>query len=1325
MRKLFTIYLFLLVYAVLFTSKLYADPLSLMENKRQWDDNTLFATVFKGTDIYFQKEGVAYVVYEAATFAHDDSSNHHENHTFNAHSYKMQFVNASSALTCEGSKMNDGYFNFFLGNDPSKWASHVNSYQELRYSNVYKGIDLKYYEANGQMKYDWLVKAGQDPAQIQVRYDGLDDIELQNESLILHTSVGQIQEVQPYAYQWINGAMVSVPCKFKLNGNILSYSFPMGYDKQYELIIDPVLIFCTTIGGTSNNYGFTATYDIQGNSYGGGDTHTASGLNPSLGAFQVTTGSINDMVIVKFNDAGSTRIYATYIGGNNTDHPLSLIANNAGELYIYGHTLSNNFPAIGGYDITYNGAYDIVVIKLAVDASTIRSTFLGGNQNDGLNQISFLAHDDEKGEIYLDAAGNCYIASCTSSDNFPTTVRAYTGGQDGIVAKFNPNLNSLIWATCIGGTLNDNLLNVKINSSGEVYAVGTTLSSNFPVVSTTVSGVLSNTFLGGAQDGVIVRLNSSGVLSRAAYFGSSSADYGYFMDLDNQGNVYVMGITGATTTFPLIGSPYTSNGRNIVCKFNPNLTTTLVSTRFIGTVALTAFMVDVCGSIYVCGSGSGFPSLGTALVGSGFNLVVFSNNMQAVSYGSQFGCGYHVDGGTSRFDKNGIIYEAVCSSSCGTTTPGAYSSAVTSWNLVIIKIALNLVGMTVDYTIKNNLGNITSIGCAPLTLNFQDITTGIVLPSYSWTFGDGSAMAYIPNPVHTYSVPGTYLVKLLITDPLTCDLIDSALKTVTIYPKLSVDAGTSVYICPNQATQLTATPSNNILPLTYNWSPATALSATTGQIVIASPNSSIVYTLSATSTIGCNATDTVGIRMGALQAAPISPSPICNTAVQLLTNVNLTPNLNPFIPCDLTSVACTGVSSSVTLGTGTVTANAPYWGYWHDGRTQILILASELQAMGITGSRRLSSLELDMVTKSSTIPYNGFTIKIGCTNTNSLSTAETGLKTVYTGNVTPSVGWNVYNFSQGYVWDGISNLVIEICFDNAAYTLNDAVNGTNTAFNSVLYTYQDNSTGCNMLISTLSSTRPNLRLGQCTIATASATLSYSWSPSAGLSATNVASPIANPSATTNYTVYVSNGICTMNAPLTVVHDCTFPIALLAAKVNYQNTYYTDLNFSTNEGEEGNYFLIYRKYEEDGQFFVIDSLPYQKDNHNYAFQDVHLRFNAEKHQIAYKIGRKGVDGNIEFSNTLEVWVKFPNTEKYIAYPNPFQQNITVKCLNTLPSWETTQLKIFDLLGRELPFVFQSQSANEVTISLVNVSKGSYYLVITDENGYKQRHLIEKE
>ena len=1323
MRKIFIICFYVLVSFALFTTKLYAEPLSLMENKKQWDSNTLFAAVFKGTDVYFQRDGVAYVVYEEAAFAHDDSSNHHENHVISGHSYKMQFLNASPALTCEGSKQNEGYFNFFLGNDPSKWANHVNSYQELRYSNVYKGIDLKYYEVNGQMKYDWLVKAGQDPTQIQVRYEGLDDIELQNENLILHTSVGKIQEVEPYAYQWIEGEMVSVPCKFKLNGKILSYVFPMGYKPEYELIIDPVLIFCTTIGGTSNNYGFTATYDIQGNSYGGGDTHTASGLNPSLGAFQTTTGSINDMVIVKFNDVGSSRLYATYIGGNNTDHPLSLVANNAGELYIYGHTLSNNFPAIGGYDVTYNGAYDIVVIRLAIDASTIRSTFLGGSLNDGLNQISFLAHDDEKGEIYLDAAGNCYIASSTSSNNFPTTVRAYTGGQDGIVAKFNANLSSLIWATCIGGTANDNLLNVKINSSGEVYAVGTTLSNNFPILSTPVSGVLSNTFLGGTQDGVIIRLTSNGVLSRSAYFGTSSSDYGYFMDLDAQQNVYVLGITSATTSFPLNGSPYVSNGRNIICKFNPNLTSTLVSTRFIGNVALTAFMVDVCGSIYVCGAGSGFPSLGPALIGSGFNLVVFSNNMQAVSYGSVFGCGYHVDGGTSRFDKNGIIYEAVCSSSCSTTTPGAYSSAVTTWNLVIIKIALNLVGMTVDYTIKNNLGNITSVGCAPLTLNFQDITTGTVLPSYSWTFGDGSAPANIPNPIHTYSTAGTYLVKLLITDPFTCDIIDSALKTITIYPPLTVDAGASVYICPSQNTQLTATPSNNLLPLTYSWSPSTALSAATGQTVLASPSSNIVYTLSATSTIGCNASDTVGLRMGTVQANPISASPLCNSGVQLLTNVNLTPNLNPFIPCDLTTTPCSSPASTITIGTGTLTSNAPYWGYWHDGRTQILILASELQAMGITGSRKFSSLELNVTTKSSSSPYNNFTIKIGCTNTNALVGEETGLKTVYNGNVTPILGWNTYNFSQGYVWDGVSNLVIEICFDNSAYTLDDGVAATSTTFNSVIYQYQDNTSGCTMGVSTLSTTRPNIRLGQCQVATATA-LTYSWSPSTGLSATNVASPMASPVATTTYNVYVSNGLCTLNAPLTVVYNCALPVELLKAKIHYQNTYYTDLGFVTEEGNEGDYFLVYRKYEEDKQFLVIDSLPYQKNQQNYAFQDANLRFYSEKHQIAYKIGRKEIDGNIRFSNTLEVWVEFPNTEKYITYPNPFEEKITIKCLNTLPSWETTNIKAYDVFGRELALESQTLSPNEMLISLSNISKGSYYLVITDENGYKQRHLIEK-
>ncbi|MFN0202683.1 MAG: PKD domain-containing protein [Bacteroidia bacterium] len=1317
---------FLIIGASFLTNALLAEPLTLIENKGQWESPTLFATAFGSTDVYFQKDRIGYMTYESALFAHDEHVDHHTNATFNGHCYQMRFLNSLSQTACKGKYLQEGYHNFFLGNDSSKWAHHVLSYEQLYYENVYKGIDLHYYEKEGQLKYDWIVAAHQNPQQIQVAYEGLNGIELSNGNLILQTSIGNMQELAPIAYQQINGQKVPVPCQFKLNGNVLSYEFMQGYNADYDLIIDPTLIFCTTAGGTSNNYGFTATYDVLENAYGGAEARSLTGFNPTLGAFQITQGGSTDMGIIKFNPTGTSRIYATYIGGNNIDHPLSLVTSSTGEVYIYGHTLSPNFPAVGGYDVTHNGGYDIVVIRLSADASTIRSTFLGGSGNDGYNQISLLSHDDEKGEVFLDDLGNCYVASSTSSSNFPTNRAAYTGGQDGIVAKFPSGLNTLTWATCLGGTANDNLLNVKVTTTGEVYAVGSTQSNNFPIVNGTVSGVLSTTQIGGAYDGVVVRLSSTGNLNRSAYFGTTGSDYGYFMDLEGSTGVYIMGITSSTTTFPITGSPtpYSGTGRNIVCKFNMDLSSTLISTRFGGSVNLTAFMVDICGGVYACGAGSGFPVAGVSMGGSGFNLVVFTSNLQTLTYGSTFGCGSHVDGGTSRFDKNGVIYEAICSNSCTTTTPGAYSNSTSGgYNLVVYKASLNLIGMTVDYTLSPNGG----VGCAPFTVNFQDATNPIFSPTYNWNFGDGSLNSTLANPTHIYTVPGVYNVKLVVYDPLTCDIIDSAFRAVTVHPPLTIDAGPSRFLCPGEASALIATASNNSIALSYSWSPATGLSSTVGQSVVASPSANTVYTLSVTTNVGCNATDTVGLRMSTLQATPTTATPLCNSSVQLNTTTNLATNSNPFVPCGLSNTLCTGAINVTNLGTGTLTLSYPYTGFWHDGRTQMLFLASEMNAAGITGSKNLNSISFQLSSKASTIPYSNFTIKIGCSALTNLSatTWETGLQTVYTGSVTPVMGWNTYNFTQGYIWDGVSNLIIEICFDNTSYTSYDYVYATATTFNSTHYRYLDNSTGCSMTDGTVISTRPNLRFGYCNAATASPALSYSWSPATGLSATNIPNPMASPTSTTNYTLYVSNGICTINAPLTVIYNCPLAVHLWSANVNYKESYYTDLSFSASEGEAGEMFFIYRKYEDETSFHLLDSLPFKKVDEAHFYQDSKLQKIEEKHKIRYQIGLRKLDGQIVLSDPIEVWVHFPEKMEYETYPNPFQENITIRCLNGFPNWEKGQIRIFDALGKELPLQILSQIDRECVVTVPNLAKGNYFLRISNEKGTSQMHSIVKE
>jgi hypothetical protein len=300
------------------------------------------------------------------------------------HVYKIVFENAKTP-SVEGSKRQTNYYNYFLGNDSTRWKTGIHPYLALDYKHLYDGIDVHVASDKGNLKYDFIVQPQADVQQIRLRYDGAEKLSIKDKNLIIQTSVGDVTELQPYAYQYIHGERKEVECRYRLKGNVITYHFPEGYDDQSVLVIDPTVVFSTFSGSTADNWGFTATYDNQGNFYGGGLVNGV-GYPVSTGAFQTTyaggqqSGTFSDSThgsdyacdigIIKFNPTGTARIYATYIGGNDNEQPHSLIVDANNNLIIAGRTYSANYPVTPGcYDNTYNGGGDIVLTKLNAEGT--------------------------------------------------------------------------------------------------------------------------------------------------------------------------------------------------------------------------------------------------------------------------------------------------------------------------------------------------------------------------------------------------------------------------------------------------------------------------------------------------------------------------------------------------------------------------------------------------------------------------------------------------------------------------------------------------------------------------------------------------------------------------------------------------------------------------------------------------------------------------------------------------------------------------------------------------------------------------------------------
>lgn len=810
------------------TSVTPSGQLRFIENKRQWDDKILYNAKVWAGDLFLEKNTFTYYFFNP-----DDLKKVHHQHdtsrfTIHAHAFKEIFVDANPDVITSAASPSSGFYNYFIGNDPSRWATGVRDYAQVTYDELYKGIDMNVYAFGPNLKYDLVVEPYADAGQIQIQYVGADELTLQGGNLLISTSVGNFTEQKPYAYQVVNGFKHEVACKFQLKGDLLTFSINKNYDHTLPLIIDPTLIFSTYTGSSADNFGFTATYDASGAMYLGGLVHSA-GYPVSTGAIQINYGGginntsqyASDMGITKISAAGNAMIWSTYLGGSNNETPHSLFVDNNGNLLIYGRTYSNNFPAVAGsYDVGANGAADIVVSKInAAGNALLASTYIGGSGDDGVNynasepvqgKLKVNYGDDARGEIIADENNNVYVATCTRSSNFPVTAGAFQpasgGAQDGCVFKLSADLSTLLWSSYLGGNDEDACYSLDVYNN-EVYTCGGTMSTDFP--STALA--LHSNFLGGTSDGFVAHINSTGtVLLQSSFIGTSAADQVYFIKLDKSANAYFFGQTAGN--YPVSGGVYSNaNSGQFIHKLDPTLATTVYSTVFgngngAPNISPTAFLVDTCENIYISGWGgdvfSGWPQFSMNMLnmpltlnamqattdGNDFYLAVFKKNMTQLMYATYFG-GYsapgsdlateHVDGGTSRFDKNGIVYQAVCAGCGGTsltpTTTGALSEVNGSFNCneLGFKMEINLFVVTADLAAFP-----TATGCVPLNVSFTN--NSVNASDYFWDFGDGFTSTET-TPTHVFTDTGTFQVMLIATDPTACVPVDTAYTTVVVY----------------------------------------------------------------------------------------------------------------------------------------------------------------------------------------------------------------------------------------------------------------------------------------------------------------------------------------------------------------------------------------------------------------------------------------------------------------------------------------------------------------------------------------------------------------
>ena len=867
-------------------------------NHGQFHDNVNFRTDLPNGYLYMENNTFTYHFFDGELLGqlhHGYYKGDTSNLAMRYHTYKVNFENANSEPKINTSKKRENYFNFFIGKDKSKWAGKVPAYEQVTYNELYPKIDLIMYrhEYDG-LKYDLKIAPGGDPQNIKLRYDGVDSIYLNNGKLYVITSLNENWEEKPEAWQIIDGKRKKVVCKYKLEGQTLTYDFPKGYDKDYELIIDPILIFSTYSGSTTNNFGYTATYDKFGFLYSGSSSF-GSGYPTTVGAYQTTWagGSFSngtDIAITKWDTTGTSIIYSTYLGGTSDELPHSLVVTDFHELYIMGTTGSTDFPVTAGaLDTSFNydtplrpvnllngvGVYylngsDIIVSKLDSSGSSLEaSTFLGGTHTDGLNNglNKFNYADEVRGEVDLDKNGNVYIASCTRSEDNPITTVGFqttklppaTGHIDGIVYKLNHNLSGLIWTNYLGGLSGDASYSIAITDSNDIYITGGTHSLDFPV-----TPLAFDTSYNAGNDGFVVNISENGdTLLNSTFYGTDNYDQSYFVELDVHGNVHLFGQTSGPNGALISNAMYhDSLGGQFIVKFKPQLDSVIWATRFgsgDGTpdISPTAFLVDVCSAIYLSGWGSqiqgslsttgldtaGSPMQGTT-DGQDFYVMVMSDDANSLLYGTFMGgtAAEHVDGGTSRFDRKGKVYQAVCAGCQNGSfptfpNPGAHSTSNNApglgCNLAVFKMDFLLPIVIADF-------DVPTVGCAPFTVHFDNLSVQQSATNFYWSFGDGTTSTQF-EPNHTYTSAGIYQVKLVLTDGATCNLSDSLIREITVLNDANTTLPDAV-VCNGEPIQI-GIPQNNDPNLNLSWVPSLYLSDTAISNPYANPSVNTTYTL--------------------------------------------------------------------------------------------------------------------------------------------------------------------------------------------------------------------------------------------------------------------------------------------------------------------------------------------------------------------------------------------------------------------------------------------------------------------------------------------------
>ncbi len=555
-------------------------------------DSDAFGTAFFIYDaqddvFYTQGQGLALIAIDAAGV-----TLYRPNETLT-----LEFVGADPQARPSGEARQAGVVNLYHSNDPAHWREQMPIFAGVVYKDLYPGITLRYSLESGGLKSEFLLEPGVDPAQIVVRYRGAAGMSLNADGDLrigsTLTNTAPLVEQAPFVYQSKGHRQIPLRAAFRLlDQERYGFTLLEQPDATLPLVIDPLLLFSTYLGGPQDDGAWAVALDRDNALHVTGVTWSYTfppQYNPALRPQK-------KVFVAKLAPTGEL-LYVTFIGGSeNTSEEGNAIGTDAdGNTYVSGETFSPDFPVLNAWQPLFAGDEDAYLLKLTPAGTLAYSTFIGGSESEEVN------------DMHVSANGTVTLGGEVYSDDFPLLnpwqSQAFgMDDEDAFISIFNPQGN-LIYSTLFGSNARDQIFRLTVDAAGIVYATGMTSSpSGFPLVHP-----VQTVYGGEWDDAFVMKLNPwTNQLLFSTYLGGAGRDEGWGIDIDSAGNIYVAGGTNSYN-FPLRAPLQAGYGGGawdaFLAKFDGN-TYQLVSSTYVGGAGYDfawGLKLDSGGNVYAVG----------------------------------------------------------------------------------------------------------------------------------------------------------------------------------------------------------------------------------------------------------------------------------------------------------------------------------------------------------------------------------------------------------------------------------------------------------------------------------------------------------------------------------------------------------------------------------------------------------------------------------------------------------------------------------------------------------------------------------------------------